>query len=177
MSDFSRFRTLVLNADGVPLVITDIARSIGLVHIKQVAVELDFYKTRAIRDASGRVYTIPAVIMLKKYVHKPHRHACFSRRNLILRDDCECQYCGKQLSPHKVTVDHIIPRSRFQAGMSSTNWDNVVVACAECNQRKANKTPEEAGMRLRRPTRTPSYQEITVGKYPDIPLEWAPYVK
>jgi len=42
-------------------------------------------------------------------------------------------------------VDHVLPQSR---GGEST-WLNAVAACAPCNHRKANRTPAEAGLRLR----------------------------
>ena len=45
-------------------------------------------------------------------------------------------------------MDHVVPRS--QGGQDT--WLNTVASCAQDNHRKANRTPEEAGMPLlRRP--------------------------
>lgn len=58
-----------------------------------------------------------------------------------------CAYCGT--SRGQIEVDHILPQSR---GGTDT-WGNLTLACATCNQRKGQRTPEEAGMRLRIPPR------------------------
>lgn len=63
---------------------------------------------------------------------------------VLARDQFRCAYCARR----GTTVDHLAPRSRGGAD----SWMNTVAACAECNQRKADRTPEQAGMRLlRRP--------------------------
>ena len=41
-------------------------------------------------------------------------------------------------------MDHVVPRSRGGAD----SWLNTVASCAEDNHRKADRTPEQAGMRL-----------------------------
>ena len=61
-----------------------------------------------------------------------------------------------------LTLDHVLPRS--QGGVS--NWENCVLACMACNKRKADRTPEQARMRLRRhpvrPTWKPLYADHSV---------------
>lgn len=69
----------------------------------------------------------------------------FSRRNLMKRDGHTCQYCGKSPSTEKLTIDHIVPKSRGGKSL----WNNCVMACLPCNFAKANRTPDEAGMKLR----------------------------
>ena len=88
---------------------------------------------------------MPEVILLARYGKVPGRHLVFSRRNLFKRDRYTCQYCGKQPGRDELTIDHVLPRSR---GGSST-WLNCVLACLACNTRKGNRTPADAGMRLR----------------------------
>ncbi len=85
----------------------------------------------------------PRVIRLVRYVaaHWLHRPAGYSRTGVLARDRHTCAYCGR----HASTVDHVLPQSR--GGASS--WANAVAACAPCNHRKANRTPSEAGLRLR----------------------------
>ena len=42
------------------------------------------------------------------------------------------------------TYEHVVPRVLG----GKTSWENVVVACVSCNQKKAGRTPAQAGMRL-----------------------------
>jgi 5-methylcytosine-specific restriction endonuclease McrA len=79
-----------------------------------------------------------------------------TRENIMKRDET-CQYCGVG---GRLTIDHVVPQAHFKSGKAALRhpglkvwcWENVVAACARCNNRKANRTPEEAGMRLlRRP--------------------------
>lgn len=102
----------------------------------------------------------PRIIRLLHYDRVPRNAVKFSRRNVFLRDENRCQYCRRTFSPHHLSLDHVMPRSRG----GPTSWENVVAACLRCNTRKGGRTPHEAGMALHqtpyRPTRNPvlSYQ-------------------
>jgi 5-methylcytosine-specific restriction endonuclease McrA len=98
----------------------------------------------------------PEVIVLTRYEGQAERSVVFSRRNLFKRDRYTCMYCGAQPGPEALTVDHIVPKSR--GGVSS--WTNCVMACLECNKRKANRTPDEAGMKLRKVPKKPSWRAL-----------------
>ena len=79
----------------------------------------------------------------------------FNKRNVMARDSFACQYCGEETG--QLTIDHVHPRSRrsseFPKG-GPTTWQNCVTACLDCNGRKGDRTPAEAGMQLtRRPIR------------------------
>ena len=63
---------------------------------------------------------------------------------LFRRDQFLCMYCGGEFTADNLSRDHILPVSRSGAD----SWTNVVTACKRCNHRKANRTPEEAGMQL-----------------------------
>jgi 5-methylcytosine-specific restriction endonuclease McrA len=76
-----------------------------------------------------------------------------NRREVLRRDHHTCQYCG---STHNLTLDHVVPLSRG----GSHSWDNVVTACERCNQRKGNRTPEEANMPLRSKPRAPLHPTV-----------------
>jgi len=89
----------------------------------------------AIRSPSVRV-SAPEVIVLVHYDRVPCHEAPFTRRNLFLRDDFTCQYCGRRCSSDHLSVDHVLPRSRG----GSTTWENCVLACVGCNARKADRT-------------------------------------
>lgn len=109
---------------------------------------------------------VPRVIRLLKYDLFPQNVVKFNRRNIFLRDENKCQYCGHKLPTHQLSLDHVNPRSR--GGL--TNWENIVCACLKCNVRKGGRTPHEAGMKLIRkpakPKRSPLLcQQLTSAKY------------
>ena len=93
-----------------------------------------------------------------------------SRKNILVRDNYKCQYCGKQSK--SLTVDHVLPK--FRSGQDT--WENLVAACKNCNQTKGEKTPEEAKMPLlkkpKRPNRIHYFQRLVKDKQAD----WRPYL-
>lgn len=105
---------------------------------------------------------VPEVIALTRYDRMPRNVVAFSRRNVFKRDNFTCQYCSCKPGSEELTIDHVVPRSH--GGVSS--WSNCVLACVECNHRKAARTPDRAGMPLKRePTRpiwNPSYSRSGV---------------
>jgi 5-methylcytosine-specific restriction endonuclease McrA len=87
--------------------------------------------------------------MVKNYGRPP----LLSKEMLLGRDRCTCAYCGIKHKPGLMEMEHIIPRSRWVSMRGgkigdADNWMNVVISCKTCNDRKLNKTPEEAGMPL-----------------------------
>lgn len=169
-------KALILNADYTIINIAPIEKALALVHIKNVATELDFYKNRQLR--SGRkTYTIPAVILLKKYVkHDFNRKKKFSRSTVLKRDKYTCQYCGLRKTASELTIDHLHPKCKFKSGDNPTYYENVVTACGPCNRRKADKTCAESNMYpLVKPVH-PSYYEIILSDVGQIPIEWEPYL-
>lgn len=83
-----------------------------------------------------------------------------SNRELFSRDRHTCLYCLNEYSDKKLTRDHVIPASRGGKDV----WTNLVTACRRCNQRKAARTPEEAGMKLHAVPYTPNYAEWLILK-------------
>ncbi len=106
---------------------------------------------------------IPEVIVLTRYDGMPSQTVTFTRRNLYRRDRNTCQYCGARPGTAELSIDHLVPRSR---GGRST-WENCALACLDCNRKKGDRLPSEAGLRLlNRPTRprwTPAL-EVPVGR-------------
>ncbi|MGW3073217.1 HNH endonuclease [Kitasatospora sp. NPDC001132] len=135
--------TLVLNASYEPLTTVSLQRAVVLV-LQDKAVVEQAHPLRSIRG-TGVAVPVPRVIRLQRYVRVPFRQqASWSRRGVLARDQHLCAYCGRRAT----TVDHLQPKSRGGAD----SWINTVAACAEDNQRKADRTPEQAGMKLlRRP--------------------------
>ena len=80
----------------------------------------------------------------------------FSRRNVFARDRDTCQYCGKKCRKEDLNLDHVIPKSRG----GEMSWKNIVLSCIKCNDRKRDRTPQEAGMRLMREPFVPKSEDI-----------------
>jgi hypothetical protein len=81
-----------------------------------------------------------------------------TNRTLFQRDHNLCMYCGEQFPSAMLTRDHIVPASR---GGESV-WENCVTACERCNHRKADRTPEESGMKLLAVPYTPNLAEYLI---------------
>jgi 5-methylcytosine-specific restriction endonuclease McrA len=103
--------------------------------------------------APGFVVIPPRVIVLAEYQRCPPRTVRFNRRNIFMRDQYTCQYCGHKPKDDDLTIDHIIPKSRG----GRTVWENVVLSCTRCNMKKSDRLPHECGMSLRRPPKRPSW--------------------
>jgi 5-methylcytosine-specific restriction endonuclease McrA len=123
-----------------------------------------------IRSARLRV-RVPEVVCLSRYDRLPGTAVTFSRRNVAKRDHHTCQYCGAQPGWEQVTIDHVVPRS--QGGASS--WTNCVAACVACNARKADRTPEQAGMRLRSRPARPEWKPLYAAHNARIP-SWSRFL-
>ena len=87
---------------------------------------------------------MPSVVRLRRFRKVPHVRVQPHRRNIYLRDGYRCQYCYQQFSPKELTLDHVIPKA--QGGPDT--WENMVACCTPCNRKKADQTPEQAGMEL-----------------------------
>lgn len=165
--------TLVLNRHWLAVGFTQVRRAIALVYdesAKVIAPDTyvlhDFRSWADVSQQAPRdecvcsvrlAFRIPEIILLTVYDGIPRAEVPFSRRNLCIRDRYACQYCGARITGQSLTIDHLLPRSRGGA----CAWENCVVACMHCNERKGNRTPSEAHMRLlrhpRRPRWTPSF--------------------
>lgn len=93
---------------------------------------------------NGRIIKIPAVLRMKYNVKRRFTNLNWSRKGVLKRDNYKCQYCGISLKPANATLDHIIPKS--YGGKNS--YTNCVTSCFPCNNKKSNRTPDEAGMVL-----------------------------
>jgi 5-methylcytosine-specific restriction endonuclease McrA len=101
---------------------------------------------------------IPEVIQLVDCQRFPPKKVKFSRRNIFLRDNYQCQYCGVKPAMSELTIDHVLPRA--QGG--KTSWENVVLACTSCNTSKGNRTPEQAKMKMRSVPKRPNWLSCTL---------------
>jgi len=176
-------KCLLLNIDYSPLCLMSWKRavvwSIKYDNNNRYGIEIiDFYKDDYILTAGNKHYPIPAVAKTNRFFKTNLSQITFARKNIFVRDEYSCQYCGKKFEHAKLTYDHVIPRS--QGGQ--TNWTNIVTACVSCNSRKGNRTPKEAGMPLlkipakpeKRLRYLPIYDYLTTIK--EVPQEWKLYL-
>lgn len=177
-------KTLVLNADWIPIAIVPWYKAMGMLHVKKIAIPVCEYN-RPVIDSKGREYALPAVVALKKMITKHYKKVPFNKKNVLLRDKLTCCYCNKKFHPRELTYDHVIPRCQWGekhvklTGYDTpTNWKNIVSACKPCNTRKGGRTPEEAGMKLHKEPRKPNRSEVSMGIsiWERIPDEWSPYI-
>jgi len=114
----------------------------------------------------------PAVIVLKTYVKKKFTSYSCNRKNVVWRDKYKCQYCGNKFCFIDLTMDHIVPKSR---GGDKT-WTNIVACCKRCNNRKGDRTPEEAKMPLIKKPNIPRWNIHVLLRNRQIPEEWKAYI-
>ena len=137
---------LVLNASFEPINICAARRALVLVR-KGVA-SAEEHATSNVHSSRQSI-KLPSVIRLLEYRRIPHQTRALSRKNILMRDRYTCQYCLKSTPSGVLTLDHVVPRSRS----GETTWENLVACCHHCNNKKGNRTPEEAGMKLARAPR------------------------
>lgn len=129
---------VILNTDGRHLDKVSWQKAMTLLtHTKQSVFPIEFHDDY-IKGADGESYRLPKSLMVKKYVKHTPRYTP-SRRNIFLRDEYTCRYCGKELGSDELTLDHILPRSK---GGRNT-WENLACACFPCNSRKGDKLLSE----------------------------------
>lgn len=162
--------TLVLNANYVPLSVIGEKRAVVLDIQHPHMTALSYYDKKIIGLSDS--YKVPAVMVLNKYV-KMHRKKHYpTKKNIRLRDEGTCGYCGITLDSRNFTIDHIIPIARFEKRQEANTWENQISCCRSCNNKKGNRTPEEAGLELKQVPRRPK----GIIFYNKPPEEWHPYL-
>ena len=100
---------------------------------------------------------VPTVIVAVNYAKVPKKRPKLCARTIRERDGNRCQYTGKLLRPDQGSLDHVLPRSR---GGENT-WENLVWSAKDVNQRKADRLPQEAGLKLLAIPRVPKELPVT----------------
>ncbi len=189
MTDVLSRPVLVLNRVFSPVQLTTAKRAFVLLYggaanaLDDHCEEYDFdlWRMLPVRDGDdavpviGGALRVPRVVHLHRYDRTPRVTVRLTRRNLMFRDQHQCQYCGKQPPVRDLNIDHVQPRSR--GGPDS--WENLVTACRVCNLRKGWKTPTEANMHLRRQPFRPKWSmtaQILLGSSTKY-AEWEPFLK
>lgn len=163
---------LLLNLSYQPLRIIPWQKAIELWYLDKAHV-IETYDD-IIRSPSISI-ELPAVLRLNYYVNPNIKRSIIrlSRNNIYTRDNFTCMYCGKQPGIKRLTLDHVIPKSRG----GDFSWGNIVTCCLDCNWVKANMTPEEARMPLLNVPKAPKvYARNSFTAGPNCPSQWRDYI-
>lgn len=101
---------------------------------------------------------VPTAVVLCSFSRVPKKRPRFSSRGIFERDNYTCQYCGRKFDRRDLSLDHVFPRDR----RGPTNWENIVCSCRNCNTKKRNRLPHEAGMKLLRKPMAPKEVPVTL---------------
>jgi len=167
--------TLVLDLGYTPVARVGWQRAITLLFQGKVEV-IEEYEDRTVRSVTLEL-RVPAVVRFLRALRGKRKHLRFSRENVYLRDRGRCQYCSTAVPRHDFTYDHVIPRA--QGG--HTVWENVVVSCMPCNQKKGGRTPAQARMSLARaparPVSLPNVVRLTLTWEKGMPQAWKQWLR
>ncbi|MBV8424829.1 MAG: HNH endonuclease [Candidatus Eremiobacteraeota bacterium] len=155
---------LVLNFTYEALNITTFQRAVKLIFSGKA--EIVHGRDRVLCSPTWEL-RMPSIIRMLYYIRRPMQKVALTKKNVLLRDDYTCQYCGVR-GERMMTVDHVVPRSR---GGPST-WENLVCACMRCNNRKNNRSPQDSNMKLQRRPKTPKYIPWIQIRRNTFPDEW-----
>ena len=157
----------VLRTDvgGMPLEWIGYQDAVRLIALGQVSYSLGrtLYRIHGgINALSGAQSFIDVNAIIASHGQHPHTHLFsdsytppLSNKALFRRDQSLCLYCGEQFPNALLSRDHVKPLSQGGADL----WSNVVAACKRCNNHKAGRTPEQAGMQLLAIPFTPTHAE------------------
>ena len=166
--------TLVLDPGYTPVGRISWQRAIVLLWQNKVEI-VESYVDRVVRSVLTEMQ-MPAVVRFIRTITRRKKAIKFSRENIYLRDNYQCQYCGKKKPLNELTYDHVIPRVKG----GQTRWDNIVCACVGCNTYKGGRTPQEAGMPLRttprRPDKLTNTMRSSFAWRSGMPTEWKQFL-
>jgi 5-methylcytosine-specific restriction endonuclease McrA len=167
--------TLLLSNAYEPIERISWQRAVTLWWLDKVEI-LEEYEDRDIRSVSFEM-RMPSVVRFLTAMRSKKRSVKFSRENVYTRDHGACQYCGHKVPRTEATYDHVTPR---RLG-GETRWENIVIACLECNRDKGGRTPEQAGMKIRqkpvKPKSLPSTLRFTFTQTKGMPKTWMQYLR
>lgn len=158
---------LILNQNYEPLSICSVRRALMLIFRgKAQMVE----KSDMVFHSVSQAFSAPSVVRLERYIHTARRRVVLSKRNILRRDNFECQYCG--VKNKIMTVDHVVPRK----DKGQTSWENLVCACVACNSKKGDRRPEQVGLQLSRSPKRPNSTRFIQNFIGISDQRWKPYL-
>jgi len=166
--------TLVLSQSYAPVARISWQRAVTLLTLGKIEV-VESYKDRTVRSMTVSM-KVPSIVRFLNKVRRKKKKVKFSRENVYARDKARCQYCMHKITRAESTYDHVVPKS--QGG--KTCWDNIVISCKDCNQKKGGRTPQQAKMYLKvqpvRPKILPDYYRFTINWTDSMPVSWKDFV-
>ena len=163
----------IISVDNLPTNVKEVVK-----YTWEEWIENSYYNSEKIPKEScvqcGNDFRIrwPEVVVLKDYAGIPNSPVKLTRRNLLIRDKFRCQYTSQKVSMASATIDHIIPQSKG----GKTVWTNVVIATLEVNMKKADRTPEEAGLTLLSKPRRPKWNPMFARFVSEMPESWQQFI-
>jgi len=180
---------LVLNKSWLAIHITNLKRALSLLYqglAKVVAENYETYDFDSWRELSKFAddyqniintpsfkLIVPKVIVLTLFNKVPPQFVKFSRKNIYIRDNYTCQYCGAKSPKDELTIDHIVPRCKGGTSI----WENVVLACINCNAKKGGKLLEDVKMGVIKPPKRPNWLALINDNKPFVADEsWQRFI-
>ena len=167
MSEILSKKVLLLNSSYEPMTIVNGKKAILMILSKKVD---SIEKTEHFINSPRLRFILPSVIKLKSYIYIKTKKIPLTRKNIIQRDNCICQYCGKYFKD--ITIDHIVPKVK----KGKDSWENLVSACVNCNLKKGNKLISQTNMKLLRKPCKPSYIYQLQKYVNNTNKSWKPYL-
>lgn len=161
-------KVLILNQNYEPMSVINAKKAIVLLYLGKAEL-IEAHTGHQVRSVSMSM-PFPSIVRLSMYVRVPFKNIILSRKNILRRDAHRCQYCGR--ADIALTIDHVLPISR--AGEET--WENLVCACVQCNNRKGDRTPDEAMMPLRRKAMRPNHVTFIRHVMGVLDERWKPYL-
>lgn len=170
----SERRVLLLNTSWQAIKTISWQRAIVL-QCRGVVEVVNTYTGEFIRSPSMS-FPIPSIVRCLKPFKFSFKEARFTRKNVYLRDNGKCRYCNTKIPFEDVTLDHVHPKSKG----GGSGWDNIVISCGSCNQRKGSRPLHETGMKIHgdRPSKPVAMPNKGLF-YPlgqNIPEDWVPFI-
>lgn len=156
---------LVLNSGMIPIEICTVRKAV-LDIFREVAVPIAA-SSDVLRSPSV-VIPAPSIIARTGYHKIPRRDPALNKWNILQRDRHACVYCRKRFPAGDLTIDHVVPRSRWKKVMGAeppyefNSWRNVVTACRRCNSVKGSRLLSEIGWKLEAPPEKPGWMPALV---------------
>lgn len=159
---------LILNQNYEPMSVCNAKKAIILLYLGKAEL-VEASDGKIIRSVSLSM-PLPSIVRLGVYIHVPYKKIILSRKNILRRDGHRCVYCGR--SDISLTVDHIVPKAR----KGEDTWENLVTACVGCNNKKGDRAPEEAHLKLLRKPMRPNHVTFIRHFVGNIDDRWKPYL-
>ena len=149
-------KVLVLNGDSTPFGVATWEDAVSMVVRERAVVVAE--SDKFIHPKFGFLPTVIRLVVVIRHLWK--KRVPWSPDNVHIRDKHTCRYCDEKLTRSKCTIDHVTPKD--QGGKNS--WVNCVTACFPCNNKKANRTPNQAKMFLKKQPWQPTIMEFILLK-------------